>query len=112
MMAVTRVMEVMEVRSPFACIISITSITSIRIDTGEAVWYHLPCVTGDRGGYGSNALGEILMAGAKKWLASKEWSNLDSPKSERLFRNGISLVVGSFVPIRSGSAHGFLVRSM
>jgi hypothetical protein len=43
----------------------ITSIISISIDTRGVVWYHLPCVTGDRGGYGRNALGEILMAGKR-----------------------------------------------
>ena len=35
------------------------------IDTGGGVWYHSPCVTGNRGGYGSNALGEILTPGVK-----------------------------------------------
>jgi len=41
--------------------ISANSLCSVfSIDLGEGVWYHLSCVTGDRGGYGSNALGEIL----------------------------------------------------
>ena len=88
----------------------INSIVS-NIDTGEGVWYHFPCVTGDRGGYGSNALGEILMARAKM-ISEQGMVHLGLAQKASAISRRLP-IVGSFASRQAGmSAYGFLVRSM
>ena len=66
------------------------------IDLGEGVWYHLSCVTGDRGGYGRNALGEILKLDehGKRARKSPFWNRPEA----RSFVLPSSFIVGSFAP--------------